>query len=249
MAIPRIFFSGALSEEQLITLDEANSRHLLKVLRLRIGESLQLFNGFGGEYLAILKDTHKQHAIIKVNKYIATENESPLKIHLGQAISRGERMDFAVQKSVELGVDCITPLITERCGVQLSTERISNRLQHWQKVVISASEQSGRCIVPQVFQPCEFADFLKQPKGELCLICHPFTPSKALPDLMGVSKVTLIIGPEGGFSEQEVIQAEKTGFQSLFLGPRILRTETAALAAITLLQTIGGDLNHDRVGD
>ncbi len=242
MPIPRIFFSGSLSEDLLITLDESNSRHLLKVLRLRIGESLQLFNGLGGEYLAILTDTQKQHAIIKVKKYIVTENESPLKIHLGQAISRGERMDFAVQKSVELGVDCITPLITERCGVQLSTERISNRLQHWQKVAISASEQSGRCIVPQLLQPCEFASFLKQPTGRLCLICHPFIHSKVLPDLVGVSKITLIIGPEGGFSEQEVMQAERTGFQTLFLGPRILRTETAAIAAITLLQTIGGDL-------
>lgn len=244
---PRIYFPHPLKTSAQIELDESISRHLLTVLRLNIGETLQIFNGEGGAYLAVLKSIQRKHAIVELGEWIADEVESPLSIHLGQAISRGERMDYSVQKSVELGVTEITPLFAERCGVQLNKERQGNRLHHWQKIAISAAEQSGRCRVPIVNPPQNLIDFLAS-TTRIGFICTPKAGSRdlrcetmaTLPDKL--SAVTVLIGPEGGFSPQEIQQAERAGFHTLSLGSRILRTETAAVVAISLLQHRWGDV-------
>lgn len=226
----------------LVTLDEPTSRHLLKVLRLEIGAPLQLFNGHGGEYAANLASIKKNTAVIEVKEFSNIARESPLQIHLGQAISRGERMDYAIQKSVELGVSRITPLITERCGVHLNQERAKNRVQHWQKIAISACEQSGRCVIPPVENPHEYTNFLAANTG-IGFICSPFSTEQVFPPIPANTKsITLIIGPEGGFTPTEVHQAQQAGFNPLVLGPRILRTETAPIVAITLLQSRWGDI-------
>lgn len=241
---PRIYYPHPLKAANLITLDESASRHLLTVLRLKIGEPLQIFNGQGGAYSAKLQATQKNRAIIEVGEFIANELESPLKIHLGQAISRGERMDFTVQKSVELGVNKITPLFSERCGVQLKDDRVENRVQHWQKIAIGASEQCGRCQVPEIAHPQSLTDFFTQTANDKYrFICSLFATPQILPELPApVSRIILLIGPEGGFSPYEIEQAQQAGFYSLSLGPRILRTETAAIAAMTLFQHLWGDL-------
>ncbi len=242
MSLPRVYSPQYLKIGLLINIDEAASRHLLTVLRLSIGDSLQIFNGEGGAYAARLQACQKKSAQIQIGEFLAIDRESPLKIHLGQAISRGERMDYTIQKSVELGVDKITPVFSERCGVQLKGERIENRVQHWQKIAISASEQSGRCHVPKIENPVSFDKFITEAKGWR-FICNPENAS-SLNDLSAkISEATLLIGPEGGFSAQEIQQACQSEFYSLSLGPRILRTETAAVVALTLLQNQWGDLS------
>jgi 16S rRNA (uracil1498-N3)-methyltransferase len=239
---PRIFYPYPLQEQSIITLNEAASHHLLSVLRLKIGESLKIFNGEGGSFSAKLQACRKKTAVIEINQFDPAETESPLAIHLGQVISRGERMDFTIQKSVELGVHEITPLISERCGVRLSEERLENRLEHWKKIAISASEQSGRCRVPEIHPVKNFSEFLQQ-SADLRFICHPFSPYETKLEIdKSVHYVTLIIGPEGGFSEFEIKRAKEAGILSFWLGPRILRTETAAIVGLTKLQSIWGDL-------
>ena len=240
----RIYYPHPLTLGDLITLDEPASRHLLIVLRLKTGETVQIFNGQGGAYLATIEDCKKKSALVRIKQFLAIDCESPLKIHLGQVISRGERMDFTVQKAVELGVHEITPLFSERCGVQLNSERAANRVEHWQKIAVSASEQCGRCYVPTVNLPQTLTHFLSHSSGNR-FICSLAAGSNPLAELSRpVTELTLLVGPEGGFSSQEVQQAIQTGFQTLSLGPRVLRTETAALAAITVLQSYWGDLTR-----
>lgn len=235
MALPRVYYPHPLKPGALITLDEQSSRHLLTVLRLKTGEPLQLFNGEGGAYCAHLQESQKKRAVIAVGEFIAVECESPLRIHLGQAISRGERMDYTVQKSVELGVNRITPLLTARA------QRAGNRVSHWQKIAVSASEQCGRCRVPAVENPQSLTEFFAQAEG-LRFICSLFNTPQILPEFAGpVTQITLLVGPEGGFSPEEIQQAQQAGFYPFSLGPRVLRTETAALVALTLLQSRWGD--------
>ncbi len=242
MSIPRVYFPFPLQSGNLISLDEATSRHLLTVLRLRTGESLQIFNGEGGYYSAKLDSLQKKQALVLVEDFHASQRESPIEIHLGQAISRGERMDLVMQKSVELGVAKITPLMTERCGAPMKGERSDNRIQRWQKIVISAVEQCGRCQVPPVYPAETLTQFLAKAEG-LKLICS-FTASQIelAKTTLSDGKVTLLIGPEGGFSPSEIQQAQQAGFHPLSLGPRILRTETAAIVALSVIQHHLGDL-------
>jgi len=243
--ILRIFYPYSLQRGRLITLDEANSHHIFGVLRLNVGDPLQIFNGEGGAYSAILHSRQKKLAVLEIKEFLPIERESPLHIHLGQAISRGERMDFTVQKSVELGINRITPLFTQRCGVSFNASRAENRVQHWQKIAISASEQCGRCRVPLVDSPQSLESFLAEATG-LKFICSVFETPPLLPSLdKPVANVTLLIGPEGGFSPQEIHQAQLAGFYPLSLGPRILRTETAAIVALTLLQSRCGDIRSE----
>ncbi|HEX5793474.1 MAG TPA: 16S rRNA (uracil(1498)-N(3))-methyltransferase, partial [Rheinheimera sp.] len=164
-----------------------------------------------------------------------------LKIHLGQGISRGDRMDFAIQKAVELGVTEITPLFTERCGVKLDGERLAKRNEQWQKIAVSACEQSGRSIVPTVHPAINLQDWLAQQTKELKLTLHP-RANDTIKTLTPNSHLRLVIGPEGGFTDHEMQQTSNAGFQGIQLGPRVLRTETAALTAISALQLQFGDL-------
>jgi len=173
----------------------------------------------------------------------STDNpvESPLKLHLGQGISRGDRMDFVIQKAVELGVTEITPLFTERCGVKLDAERLAKRTEQWQKIAIAACEQSGRSVVPLVHTAIQLTKWLAQETKDLKLTLDPWT-SDSIKTIAGSQTIRLVIGPEGGFTDAEVAQTKDAGFMAVRLGPRVLRTETAALTAISALQLQFGDL-------
>jgi len=215
--------------------------HLTKVLRLRVGDALVLFNGEGGEYVARVAAVGRRSTRIEVGEFVEGERESPLELILLQGVSRGERMDYTVQKAVELGVTRIVPVLTERTVVNLKGERQEKRRAHWQGVVHSACEQSGRNRVPAVAALRPFAQAVAEAAGGLKLVLHhrAETSLETLPVPQG--PVSLLIGPEGGLSAQEITTAEAAGFVPLRLGPRVLRTETAALAAISVLQWRWGD--------
>ena len=208
---------------------------------------ITLFNGQSEqdeycEYQAELVNIGKKQAEARITGRQVRNNESPLNIHLGQGISRGERMDFTLQKSVELGVNTITPLFTERCGVKLSSERLAKKRDQWQKIVISACEQSGRCAVPEVTDPVSLDDWLAQETSALKLNLHPRAEHSIMTLPEENQRVRLLIGPEGGLSDEEITRANDSGFIDILLGPRVLRTETAALTAISALQCRFGDL-------
>ncbi len=243
----RIYQNSEFILNKTVKLSDDAFGHIVRVLRLAEGDIVALFNGYETyQYTAKLVEVKKKHASVEIISKEEVANESPLNVHLGQGISRGDRMDFTLQKSVELGVNIITPLFTERCGVKLSTERLAKKHDQWQKIVISACEQSGRCIVPVVAEPMHLQDWLKQDTCALKLNLHP----KAEHSIMTLpieapekeQRVRLLIGPEGGLSDEEIGQANQANFQDILLGPRVLRTETAALTAITALQCRFGDL-------
>jgi 16S rRNA (uracil1498-N3)-methyltransferase len=241
MRIPRIYQPGALSPQLVIALAEEPANHVGRVLRMEVGASLILFNGDGFNYPAIITETGKKSVLVQITAKLENPVESPLKIHLGQGISRGDRMDFAIQKAVELGVTDITPLFTERCGVKLDAERLQKRTEQWQKIAISACEQSGRSVVPTVHLAQNIDKWLTQPTEALKLTLDPWAKD-TIKTLQPVNAVRLVIGPEGGFSDREVTLTIQAGFVAVQLGPRVLRTETAALTAISALQLQMGDL-------
>jgi 16S rRNA (uracil1498-N3)-methyltransferase len=246
MRNPRIFQPLNLQDGQVIPLNNDGFGHVVRVLRFSVGDALTLFNGDGKDYSAELVEVSKKHAAVKILSTQENHSESNLNIHLGQGISRGERMDFTLQKSVELGVTEITPLFTERCGVKLNKERLDKKQEQWQKIVTSACEQSGRSVVPKVNAPIDLNQWLTQPTNELKLNLHPRAKhsimSLPVSDDFQQQNFRLLIGPEGGLSEAEIEQTLSANFQEVLLGPRVLRTETAALTTITALQCRFGDL-------
>jgi 16S rRNA (uracil1498-N3)-methyltransferase len=226
-----------------VTLEETTSHHLLRVLRLKPGESLLLFNGNGKEYQAVLEGSCKKQARVLVKDSRQPDRESKLHITLGQGIARGERMDFVLQKSVELGVGSITPLWTKRSQVQLSGRRLEKRLNHWQGVIRSACEQSGRVYLPKLHRAAKLANWYSfNRKQSLQIVLDP-TASLRLSDLTPAGEIRILIGPEGGLEDDEISMAEAGGFKRIRLGPRILRTETAALATVAAVQSLWGDLS------
>jgi 16S rRNA (uracil1498-N3)-methyltransferase len=242
MRIPRIYQSATFCTGKELVLTEAAAHHLVHVLRLPIGAAVRLFNGEGGEFAGIIRHIKKTNVIVEVGEYFACEIESPLRIHLGQGIARGEKMDWIIQKSVELGVTCITPLMTERCNIKLEKNRVEKRLQHWQTVAIAACEQAGRIQVPTVLPIQAFNEWIVTTKAQSKFILDPQAKQSLLEGTNLLTNVCLAIGPEGGLAENEINLAKQQGFVNLRLGPRILRTETAALAAIAVLQYGFGDL-------
>lgn len=242
MRIPRIYHPDLLIVDQTIELTTDAANHVGSVLRLTQGHPIVLFNGDGNEYSAELAEVKKRTATALVDAKLELDIESPLSIHLGQGVSRGDRMDFAIQKAVELGVSEITPLITERCGVKLSEERWEKKQQQWQKLIIAACEQCGRNRLP-ILHPCiTINKWIAQSTPQMRLTLHPKAEKSIKHLSVPVQGVRLLIGPEGGFSEAEIYSTEEAGFQTVQMGPRVLRTETAALAAIAALQAIHGDL-------
>jgi 16S rRNA (uracil1498-N3)-methyltransferase len=245
VSAPRIYQPFPLAVQSVLKLDENASHHLARVLRAKIGDSLVIFNGQGGEYSAIITHIDKKNVEVKMETFLPREAESPLKIHLAQGIARGEKMDFIIQKAVELGAASIIPLITERCNVRLDNEREAKRLQHWQSVIISACEQSGRNRLPEIESPRLLKSFLPQVKADYRFVLTPHVDKKMTAHISRNASIVLLIGPEGGLSDEEVDSAIKNGFIPLNLGPRILRTETAPLAAIATLQARYGDFNEE----
>lgn len=241
MQTPRFYTPSALDAHSETALDEKASAHIARVLRMRVGDKLTLFDGSGGEYPAQIVAIGKKAVQVSVGALLPREVESPLSIHLGVGMSRGDRMDWIVQKATELGVTSITPLITERCGLKLKGERQDKKLRHWQGVAISACEQCGRNRIPQIAAPKTLADELSQTKADTKLVLH-HRASTLEAATETPSSIALLIGPEGGLSEQEIAQAQQQGYQAITLGPRVLRTETAPLAALTIVQSMWGDM-------
>jgi 16S rRNA (uracil1498-N3)-methyltransferase len=229
----------ALGEHQL---PEAQAHYIGRVLRLAEGDQVQLFNGLGQEYLATLLQVGKKTLGVRVDEVLPGLPEGGLRIHLGQGLSRGERMDWAIQKATELGVSELTPIVSERCEVRLKDERADKRLAHWRQVAISACEQSGRSTLPLIHPPMVLADWLAQCSEALKLVLHPVAAplsSHATP-----ASLAFLIGPEGGLSDAEVEQAQRAGFQAARLGPRVLRTETAPVVALAVAQQLWGDFSQ-----
>lgn len=244
MRIPRIYHpvQNELSNGATIALTEDAANHVGRVLRMSQGDKLELFDGQGQQYQTSIATVNKKNVNVTIESAEQINRESPLNIHLGQGISRGDKMEYTIQKAVELGVSEITPLFTERCGVKLQGERLNKKWQQWQKIVISACEQCGRNTVPQVNQPQALNQWLQQSTNELKLNLHP----RATDTIKSLSPpqngVRLIIGPEGGLSDDEINQTVAQGFSEISLGPRVLRTETAGLTVISALQLQFGDL-------
>ncbi|MEH6627573.1 MAG: 16S rRNA (uracil(1498)-N(3))-methyltransferase [Motiliproteus sp.] len=242
MRIPRVYDDQPLRVGDEVSLGDFAAQHLGRVLRMKAGDPLTIFNGQGGEYGAVLTTVTKKHVFVQLQDFREPVVDSILKIHLGQCLSRGERMDYAVQKACELGVCELSPLFSERCEVRLKADRQEKRVQHWQQIAISASEQSLRCSVPHIHQPTDAAQWVTETKADLKLVLDPRAP-QALTSFNAPASIALLIGPEGGLSEAEVNAAEVAGFMPIALGPRVLRTETAPVAALSLLQYLWGDLN------
>ena len=239
--MPRFYVDFALSPDSVVELPDNVVRHL-NVLRVKNTEEIVLFNGNGKAYPALPEVLEKRRASVRILREEATDNESPLNITLVQAVSAAERMDFTLQKSVELGVAEIRPVISERCVVRLSGERAEKRVARWQEIVVSACEQSGRNIVPKVLPLTTYAQSLQQLPQETTKLLMSLNRAQKLGDVQPQSgKVVFMVGPEGGWTEKEEQQAFDAGFQSVTLGKRVLRTETASLAAIAAMQMLWGD--------
>lgn len=238
----RIFQPYTINQNSLITLDDNAFNHLIRVLRMKTGESITLFDGSNQITPAVIHEVNKKTVIVKTANSVLDNRESPLNIHLGQVISRGDKMEFTIQKSVELGVNTITPLLSERCGVKLDQERLEKKVQQWQKIVISACEQCGRNIIPCINPVMKLENWCANLTDSLKLNLHP-KAEQGINQLANDNKnISLLIGPEGGLSNEEISMTHQYQFTDILLGPRVLRTETAALTAITALQVRFGDL-------
>lgn len=242
MRIPRIYHPTPISQLGTIALSDDAAGHIGRVLRMQVGQEVLLFDGSGAEFPATISEVTKKGVLVEVAERVESSCESSLNLHLGQVISRGDKMEFTIQKSVELGVNTITPLISERCGVKLDAKRFEKKLEQWQKIAISACEQCGRNTVPVIRPIMQLEAWCAEQSDALKLNLHPRAKYSinTLPE--PVTKVRLLIGPEGGLSAQEIRMTEEYQFEETLLGPRVLRTETAALTAITALQVRFGDL-------
>ena len=242
MRIPRIFTDSPLAVGSQCQLDDNAANHVGRVLRMQAGQALLLFNGDGHDYHATITEAGKKHVLVAVTEAAENETESPLRVVLAQTLSKGDRMDYAVQKAVEMGVSEIVPLTTERCDVKLKGDREDKRLRHWQQVAISAAEQCGRARVPDIQPVMTVQQWLEHARAcDLRLVLHHRT-ERSLNTLEKPSSIALMIGPEGGLTAEEIALAEDNGFLPVALGPRVLRTETAPVAAIALCQWLWGDI-------
>lgn len=241
MRIPRFFCPCLDATQNLLTLPDSVHRHAVQVLRLKAGAVIQLFDGQGLEYEATLTQVDRKWSEVELGSQLTNKSESPLKITLLQGISRGERMDFAIQKAVELGVNQIVPVVTERCNVQLKQDRAEKRHAHWRGVMTSACEQSGRAVLPELAEVTDLSSALNHSKDVLKLVLDP-QASTGFKDLDPAKQLTLLIGPEGGLTDEEIDTAKSSGFTAVQFGPRILRTETASTAALAVVQSLWGDL-------
>jgi 16S rRNA (uracil1498-N3)-methyltransferase len=247
MSRTRLFSPVPLSADTDVTLVGDQARYIGRVLRLKPGDGFTIFDGKGGEYPATVATISKTQVEINVAAIQEQNAQSPLAIHLLQGVSRGERMDFVVQKATELGVQRITPVLTEFSVVKLDPKRAKKRVQHWSNIAISACEQCGRNILPHIDAPQPlrnwFGDNLASTDTRILL--RPEAESALVSISAPASDLVLLVGPEGGFSDAEYEHAEIAGFKAASFGPRILRTETAAIAAIAVLQSLHGDLTNN----
>lgn len=241
MRLSRFFIDAPLTLGSC-NLPEASAHYIGRVLRLSADTAVQLFDGSGQEYSGVLVEVGKKHVTVELREQFSGLPESSLRIHLGQGLSRGERMDWAIQKATELGAAEITPIVSERCEVRLKDERADKRLAHWRQIAISACEQCGRSVVPTIHPPIPLQDWLKL-EADLKLVLHPV--AAPLSAYARPASLAFLIGPEGGLSDGEIDQARSAGFQPARLGPRVLRTETAPVVALSVAQQLWGDFQPD----
>lgn len=242
MRVPRIYHPVPLESGAIIRLHDNATNHVSRVLRMSVGQNIELFDGSNSIFVAQILEASKKSVIVQLGLATIANKESPLDLHLGQVISRGEKMEFTIQKSVELGVNIITPLLSERCNVKLDPGRLSKKQQQWQNIAISACEQCGRNKIPLIRSVMPLTAWCMEKDDALKINLHPKAQSSINTLPASVNKIRLLIGPEGGLSPDEIIMTTNYQFTNILLGPRILRTETTALTAITALQVRFGDL-------
>ncbi len=240
MRISRLYTPLPLTVGQQLELQGDSAHYVRTVLRLKTAQTIILFNGQGGEYLCGIHEVSRKRVIIDIQQGVERSVESPLNITLGLGISRGDRMDWAIQKAVELGVNTLSPLITERCVVRFKENKKQQRLQHWKNIVQHATEQCGRTILPQVNAIESIEHWIQQQSG-LKVFLDPEAEQSLAELTFSAGHITLLSGPEGGFSEQEKEAAVAAGFIPVRMGRRVLRTETAAIAALSAVQMLWGD--------
>jgi 16S rRNA (uracil1498-N3)-methyltransferase len=243
MRLTRVYVDVELQAGRRLTVEGSAGNHIARVLRLRVGDTLTLFNGQGGEYSGSIEEIRRETVVVSILESRDVDRESPCQLTLAQGISRGERMDWVVQKATELGVWQIAPIFTERSIVQLDEKQASRKLQHWRSIAVAACEQSGRNRVPQITQPVGLYELLeKRTSSGTALLLSPGAPLRMADLASAGTQITVLIGPEGGLADVEQQAAVKSGFTPVRLGPRVLRTETAAVCALTLLQQKFGDI-------
>lgn len=243
MAKHRFFIRSQLVTGEVLTLEKQVSQHINSVLRLGQNQHITLFNGQGGEYEAEITAVERKQVIVRIGGVTPVDRESPLSVRVAIALAKGDRMDYAIQKVTELGATRISPLFTSRSEVKLSKDRVVKKLLHWQGITISACEQSGRNLLPTLDPPVGFGELIESATDGTKLILCPGAPlisRGARP-----SQVTLITGPEGGFTESEKELAISGGFLPTGFGPRVMRAETAPLAALSILQYLWGDAGEN----
>jgi 16S rRNA (uracil1498-N3)-methyltransferase len=240
--LTRVHVDAALAPGAQVTLTGSAANHLTRVLRLRSGAELTLFNGAGGEYSARIEAVKGGAIRAAVGEHRPIERESPLDLTLAQGVSRGERMDLVVQKATELGVRRLVPILTARSVVRLTDRQEESKLSHWRAIAIGACEQCGRNRLPEIAAPVALADYVKHGNGATRLLLSPVSANCLTDAPRPGGAITVLVGPEGGLTEVEQAAALDAGFTPVRLGPRVLRTETAAIAAIVLLQRERGDL-------
>ncbi|TCS43797.1 16S rRNA (uracil(1498)-N(3))-methyltransferase [Reinekea marinisedimentorum] len=240
MRVIRAYLAEASTANQRLELPHAVFQHLVKVLRLGNGQPLEVFNGQGKRFSAELCEVSKRSATVQINEEIAATPESPIQTHMGLVMSKGDRFDYALQKATELGVTHITPLTAERCDLKLNAERAEKKIQHWLGVISSACEQCYRDFVPTLAPVQSLESWVTEQISEVKLVMHTAAKQPNWPD-QAPKAVSFLIGPEGGLTEREVEMAQQNDFQSWQLGPRILRTETAPVVMLSLLQAKWGD--------
>lgn len=235
----RIYHPHSLLLGQSIQLEKASAHHVSRVLRARQNDLIHLFDGLGMEVRGIIQHLNKDQVVVLLEKEIPVNMESNLKIHLGQALLHREKMDWVIQKAVELGVTAITPIITERSQPKLSDERHQKRQLHWQNIIINACEQCGRAYLPQLYDPMDFSQWVKATNG---FLCDPLAEMRIHQLKISQNDMSILIGPEGGLTAKEIDFAKQNQWQTVTLGPRILRTETAAISMMAIVQALAGDI-------
>lgn len=238
----RVFVEAELTAGGIIAIENEAAHYLDRVLRVREGEIIHVFNGDGGYFEAEILGRRKKSISIRPARYVDDDRESDLPLSLVQGISRGQHMDYTVQKAVELGIRKIVPVFTEFSNVRMEAERARKRTNHWRGVIVSACEQCGRNILPEIHEPVPLQEWIEKDDSPLRFVLHPDSSDKLSGRNVIAGPITLLCGPEGGLSGHELNAALAAGYQPVSLGPRILRTETAAIAAIVQCQTLWGDM-------
>ncbi|PCH56766.1 MAG: 16S rRNA (uracil(1498)-N(3))-methyltransferase [Legionellales bacterium] len=240
MRVIRVYQDTILATNNNFDLDELSCHHLLKVLRIKSNQELVLFNGDGSAYPAIINNISKNNVNITIINKINKNNELNKHIHLAQALCKGNKMEYVIQKAVELGVSTITPIISEYSDIKLNAEKISKKLQHWQNIIVTACAQCGRNIIPIIHTPIHFNIFCNNQKNNSVKLILDPKAAQHIKNTGNINNTNVIalIGPEGGFSAAEITIAQQNNFASINIGPRVLRTETAGLAVVSMLQIL-----------